>query len=123
MKFGQLFQKFDTDGDGRLGQAEFERMIGEMLEELGRAKKDGENMHPVDGEEGRKLGGEGTNTGSVGKRDSRRAQEALTVSKQLSVVGLRQKVRFVMVSFEMKLPVMRPLPYPRLTSAKVEVAL
>lgn len=34
-KFGQLFQKYDTDGDGRLGRADFERMMGGMLERLG----------------------------------------------------------------------------------------
>lgn len=109
MKFGQLFQKFDSDGDGRLGRAEFECMIGEMLEELGRAKKDRENMHPVDSHEGRKLGGEGTNTDSVEKKkNGGRAQEMLTVSKQLSVVGLCQSIPFVMARFETKLQAMIP---------------
>eukprot|EP00903_Cladosiphon_okamuranus_P011998 g11267.t1 len=34
-EFGQLFQQFDTDGDGRLDRADFERMLGGMLERLG----------------------------------------------------------------------------------------
>lgn len=34
-QFGQLFQKFDSDGDGKLGRADFERMIGGMLDTLG----------------------------------------------------------------------------------------
>lgn len=29
-QFGQLFAKYDTDGDGRLGRADFERMINGM---------------------------------------------------------------------------------------------
>ncbi|CAM9207788.1 unnamed protein product [Scytosiphon promiscuus] len=33
-EFGQLFQKFDTDGDGRLGRGDFERMIGGLLGRL-----------------------------------------------------------------------------------------
>lgn len=108
-KFGQLFQKFDTDGDGRLGRAEFERMIGEMLEELGRTKKDRENMYPVDSHEGRKLGGEWTNIDFIGKRkNSGRAQEALLVSKQLSVIGLCQNVPFVMARFETELQAVMP---------------
>lgn len=31
-QFGQLFQKFDADGDGRLDSAEFEKLMRGMLE-------------------------------------------------------------------------------------------
>ncbi|CAN0056187.1 unnamed protein product [Ectocarpus sp. 4 AP-2014] len=40
-EFGQLFQKFDTDGDGRLGRADFERMVGGMLDQVGERGGDG----------------------------------------------------------------------------------
>lgn len=36
-QFGQLFQKFDADGDGRLGRGDFERMIGGLLGRLNEA--------------------------------------------------------------------------------------
>ncbi|CAB1096679.1 unnamed protein product [Ectocarpus sp. CCAP 1310/34] len=40
-EFGKLFQKFDTDGDGRLGRADFERLVGGMLEQVGERGGDG----------------------------------------------------------------------------------
>lgn len=38
MQFGQLFQKYDSEGYGRLGRADFERMMRGMLEESRRAE-------------------------------------------------------------------------------------
>lgn len=42
-QFGQLFQKFDADGDGRLNSAEFEKLMCGMLEaRKGSAGQDGD---------------------------------------------------------------------------------
>ncbi|CAM9137098.1 unnamed protein product [Ectocarpus fasciculatus] len=56
-EFGQLFQKFDTDGDGRLGRAEFERMVGGMLEQFGERGGDGTRRGS--------RGGEGDNSNAA----------------------------------------------------------
>ena len=39
-KFGQLFQECDTDGDGRLGRADFDRIMRSMLEGLRAENRD-----------------------------------------------------------------------------------
>ncbi|CAM9117886.1 unnamed protein product, partial [Pylaiella littoralis] len=64
--FGQLFQKFDTDGDGRLGRADFERMIGGMLERLGGNSGSGTGaVGTGEGGEGREGGREGGDVSSI----------------------------------------------------------